>query len=147
MKGFEPLMSKSMESALGKGIQLGAVFAEVSSARMETSKTLTPLSSIRSQRLSSVSPKSHLRFVLSNRGSIAEVTLHRSALEGTKQIRSDAIELVGSVAARLASGSHGGKRNRQRRDSNLGYNNGAIVQSNAKGRKIFMRVRQAWEIQ
>jgi len=28
-----PLMSKSMESALGKGIQLGAVFAEVSSAR------------------------------------------------------------------------------------------------------------------
>jgi hypothetical protein len=34
MKEFKPLMSKSMERGLGKGIQLGAVFAEVSHARM-----------------------------------------------------------------------------------------------------------------
>jgi len=47
MEGFTPLMSKSMERTLGKGIQLGAVFAEVSSARMGTSKALTPLSLIR----------------------------------------------------------------------------------------------------
>jgi hypothetical protein len=75
-----------MERNLGKGIQLGAVFAEVSSARMETSKTLTPISSIRSQRLSSVLPKSHSRFVLSTGVSNPDVTLDRSALEGTKQI-------------------------------------------------------------
>jgi len=30
MKGFKPLMNRSMERTLGKGIQLGAVFAEVS---------------------------------------------------------------------------------------------------------------------
>jgi len=52
MKGYKPLMSKTMERTLGKGIQLGAVFAEVCSAHTETSRTLTPLSSIQSQRLS-----------------------------------------------------------------------------------------------
>ena len=30
MKGYTPLMSGSMERTLGKGIQLGTVFAEVS---------------------------------------------------------------------------------------------------------------------
>jgi len=105
---------------VGKGIQIGAVFAEVSSARMETSKTLTPLSSIRSQRLSSVLPKSHSRFVLPTGGSEAEVTLDRSALEGTKQVRSDAIEPVGSVTARLAFGGEGRRRDCRRRDRDLG---------------------------
>jgi hypothetical protein len=73
-----------MERTLGKGVQLGAVFAEVSSARTETSRMLTPLSLIRSQRLSSVLQKSHSRFVISTGGSEAEVTLDRSAHEGTK---------------------------------------------------------------
>ena len=120
MKGYKPLMSKSMERAMGKGIQLGAVFAEVSSAPMETGRTLTPPSSIRSQRLSSVLPKSHSRFVLTTGGSEAEVTLDRSALEGTKQARSDSIEPVGSVTARLAFGGESCRRNRRRRDRNLG---------------------------
>jgi len=84
MKGYKPLMSKSMERAMGKGIQLGAVFAEVSSACIEISRTLTSLSSIRSQRLSLVLPKSHLRFVLSTGVSKAEVTLELPALEGAK---------------------------------------------------------------
>jgi len=133
---------------VGKGVQLGAVFAEVSSARMEISRVLTPLSSIRSQRLSSVLPKSHSRFVLSTGGSEAEViTLDRSALEGTKQIRSNAIKFVGSVAARLTFGGQGRRRNRQRGDRYLGSNNAANVQSNAKDCQILMRVRQAWAIQ
>jgi hypothetical protein len=71
MKEFKPLMSKSMERGLGKGIQLGVVFAEVSPARTEASRMLIPLSSIRSQRLSSVLPISHSRFVLSTGGSEA----------------------------------------------------------------------------
>ena len=104
MEGFTPLMSKTMERTLGKGIQLGAVFAEVSSARTGTSRVLTPLSSIRLQKLSSVLPNSHLWFVLSTGGSKVDVTLDRSAHEGTKQIRPDAIEPVGSVAARLTFG-------------------------------------------
>jgi len=120
MKGYEPLMSKSMERAVGKGIQLGAVFAEVSSTRMETSWTLTLLSSIRSQRLSSVLPKSHSGFVLSAGGSEEVLTLDRPALEGTKQVRSDAIKPVGSVTARLAFGRDGRRQNRQRRDRDLG---------------------------
>ena len=73
-----------MERAVGKGVQLGAVFAEVSPACIETSWTLTSLSSIRSQRLSLVLPKSYLRFVLSTGVSKAEVTLDRPVLEGTK---------------------------------------------------------------
>jgi hypothetical protein len=104
MKGYNPLMSKSMEKTLGKGIRLGAVFAEVSSAYMEISRTLTPLSSIQSQRLCLALPKSYLRLVFSTGISKAEVTLDRSALEGTEQIRSDAIEPLGSVATRRASG-------------------------------------------
>ena len=113
-------MSKSMERAVGKGIQISAVFAEVSSARMENSKTLTPLSSIRSQRLSSVLPKSHSRFVLSAGESGEGLTLDRPALEGTKQVRSDAIEPVGSVTAHFAFGGDGRRQNRQRRDRDLG---------------------------
>jgi len=65
MKRYKPLMGKAVERALGRAIQVGVVFAEVSSTRMETSRTLTPFSSIRSQRLSSVLPNAHLRFVLS----------------------------------------------------------------------------------
>jgi len=104
MKGYTPLMSKSMERALGKGIQLGAVFAEVGSSRMETSRTLTLFSSIRLQKLSSVLPKLHSRFVLTTGGSKAEVTLDPSAPEGTKQVRSAAIKPVGSAAPHLAFG-------------------------------------------
>jgi len=91
MKEFGPLMSESTERTLGKWIQPDEVFAEVSSARMETSRKLTPLSLIRPQRLSSVLPQSHSRFVLSTGGSEAEVMLDRPAHEGTKQIRPDAI--------------------------------------------------------
>jgi len=65
MKRYKPLMSNRVERTLGRGIQVGVVFAEVSTTRIETSRTLTPLSSIRSQRLSSVLPKALLRFVLS----------------------------------------------------------------------------------
>ena len=61
--------------------------------------------------LSSVLPKSHSRFVLSTSVSEAEITLDPSALEGTEQIRSDAIELVGSVAAHLAFGGQGRRGN------------------------------------
>ena len=113
-------MSKSMERAVEKGIQIGAAIAEVSSARIETNRTLTPLSLLRSQRLCSVLPKSHSRFVLSAGGSEEELTLDRSALEGTKQVRSGAIEPVGSVTARLAFGGDGRRQNRQRRDRDLG---------------------------
>ena len=120
MKGYKPLMNKFMERAVERGIQLGAVFAEVSSARMETGRTLTPLSSILSQRLSSVLPKSYSRFVLSTGGSEAAVTLDRSALEGTKQVRSDAIGPIGSVTAHLAFGGEGRRRNRRRRDRDPG---------------------------
>jgi len=84
-----------MDRALGKGIQIGVVFAEVSSPRMETSRMLTPHSSIRLQRRSSVLQESYLRFVLSTGVSKAEVILDRSALEGTKQIRSDTTDPVG----------------------------------------------------
>ena len=35
MEEYTPLMSKSMERAFGKGIQFGAVFAEVSSPVMK----------------------------------------------------------------------------------------------------------------
>jgi len=107
-------MSGSMEKGLGKGVQLGVVFAEVSPARMKTSWTLTHFSSIRSQKLSSVLPKSHSRFVLSTGVSEAVVTLDRSAPEGTKQIRSDAIEPAASVEAPLDFDGEGRGRNRQR---------------------------------
>ena len=109
-----------MERNLETGIQLGAVFAEVSSARMVTSRTLTPLRRSRSQRLPSLLPKSHLRFVLSTGVPKPEVKLDHSAPEGTKQIRSDAIEPVGSVAAPLTFGGEGRRRHRQRGDRYLG---------------------------
>jgi hypothetical protein len=64
--------------------------------------------------------KSHSRFVLSTGGSKAEVTLDRSAFEGTKQIRSDAIDPVRLAEERLAFGGEGRGRNRQRRDRGLG---------------------------
>ena len=37
IKNYTPLMSRSMERAFGKGIQLGTVFAEVRSPVLETS--------------------------------------------------------------------------------------------------------------
>jgi len=40
MEKFTPLMNKSMERTLGEGIQLGAVFAEVSSACMGTQQVV-----------------------------------------------------------------------------------------------------------
>jgi len=58
-----------------------------------------------------VLPKSHLRFVLSAGVSEAKVTLDRSALEGTKQLRPGAIKPVGSVAEHLAFGGQGRVRN------------------------------------
>jgi hypothetical protein len=87
---------------------------------METSKTLTPISSTRSQKLSSVLPKSHSRFVRSPGVPKPEVTLDRSALEGTKQMPSNAIGAVGSIAARLAVIGQGRRRNYYRRDRDLG---------------------------
>jgi hypothetical protein len=48
-----------------------------------------------------VLPVSRLRFVLATGVSEAEVTLDRLALEGTKQIRPDAVGPSGSVATHL----------------------------------------------
>ena len=58
-----------------------------------------------------MSPKLHSRSVLSTGGSEAEITLDRSAHEGIKQIRPDAIEPIGSVAAHLSFGGQGRRRN------------------------------------
>src|SRR5258706_12199436 len=101
---------------------------------METNRTLTPFSSTLSQRPSSVLPKSHSRFVLCAGVSETEVTFDHSAHEGTKRMRSDAIEPVGSVTAHLASGGQGRRRNCLRRDRDLGENYAANVRSNAKDR-------------
>ena len=87
---------------------------------METGRRLTSNSSIRSLRLYSVLPNSHSRSVVSTGMSEAEVTFDRPAHEGTKQIRPDAIEPIGSFAAHLAFGGQGRRRSRQRRDRDLG---------------------------
>jgi len=57
LDNYSPLMNTSTERALDKVIKYGAVFAEVRSPIMETSKTLIPFSSIQSQKLPSVLPK------------------------------------------------------------------------------------------
>ena len=96
---------------------------------------LTSFSSTLSQRPSSGLPKSHSRFALSTSGvSETEVMIDHPAHEGTKRMRSDAIEPVGSVAAHLAFGGQGRRRNCLRRDRGLGENNAADVRSNAKDR-------------
>src|SRR5258706_3405055 len=99
---------------------------------METSRKLTSFSSTQSPRLYLVLPNSHLRSVVSTGVSESEVTLDRPAHEGTKQIRPDAIEPIGSFAARLAFGGQGRGRGRQRRDGDLGQNNPENVRSDAK---------------
>jgi hypothetical protein len=72
----------------------------------------------------------------------AELTLDCLALEGTKQIRPDAIGPLGSVAAHFAFGEEGRRRCRLRRDRNLGEGHPANVRSDAKGRGIFMQLCQ-----
>jgi hypothetical protein len=84
LKEYSPLMSKSIERGVQSVIKYGAVFAEVRSPIWTPSQTLTPFSSILSQRLSLELLASRLRFVLATGVSEAEVTLDDLALEGTK---------------------------------------------------------------
>ena len=81
------MMSGSKEKSLEGAIKYGAVFAEVGRPTLyETSKKLTH-DRTQLQGLSSVLPRSRLRFVFASTGiSEAEVTLHCVALEGTKQV-------------------------------------------------------------
>ena len=71
-----------------------------------------------------------MRSVVSTGNSEAEVTLDRSAHEGTKQIRPDAIEPIESFASHLAFGGQRRRRSRQRRD--LEQHNTPNLQNNAK---------------
>ena len=54
-------------------------------------------------------PRSHLRFVLAIGISEGEVTLESLAVEGTKQVRSDALGTLWSCAADSAAGGKGGR--------------------------------------
>ena len=51
------------------------------------------------------------------------------ALEGTKQIRPNAVDTLGSVAAHFAYGGEGCRGHRLRRDRNFGKGNPANVRS------------------
>ena len=64
-------------------------------------------------------PRSHLRFVLAIGISEGEVTLESVAVEGTKQVRPDALRTLRSGAADSAFGRKGGRTNRLRRDRNF----------------------------
>ena len=89
-------------------------------------------------------PVSHLRFVLATVVSEAKVTFERLALEGTNQIRPNAVGPVGSLAAHFAFGGQGRRRDHLQGDRNLGEDHPANVRGDAKGREIFMRLCQAW---
>jgi len=58
--------------------------------------------------------------VLSTGLSETDVTFGRSALEGTEQVRPDTTDPLGSVAAHLAFGGQGRRRNSQRKDRDFG---------------------------
>ena len=66
------------------------------------------------------------------------------ALAGTKQVRPDAVGPLGSVAAYFDFCGQGRRRDRIRRDRNLGEDDPANVQSDGKGRKVFVRLCQTW---
>src|SRR5258706_1981598 len=97
-----------------------------------------------SQRPLSVLPKSHLRFV----SSLAQQKQRRHptvlALARTEQVRPDAVGPFGSVAAYFDFCGQGRRRDRLRRDRNLGEDNPANVQSDGKSRKVFVRLCQTW---
>ena len=71
-----------------------------------------------------------------------ELTLAYLALEGTKQIRPDAIGPLGSFAAHFAFGGKGRRRCRLRRNRNLGEGHPANVRSDEKGRGVLMQLCQ-----
>ena len=85
-----------------------------------------------------VLPASRLRFVPAAVVSGTELTLACLALEGTKQIRSDAVGHFGSATAHFAFGEEGRRRRCLRRDRNLGEGHPANVRSDAKGRRVLM---------
>jgi uracil-DNA glycosylase len=64
------------------------------------------------------------------------------ALEGTKQIRPDAVVSLGSVAAHFTLGEKGRRRYRLRRDRNLRKSHPANVRSGSNGRRILMQLCQ-----
>ena len=74
---------------------------------MEPGKPLTPFSRLISQGLSSVSPKSCLRFVLADGVSEAQVTFGRAGPEGTEQIRPDGVGPYRSAAAHCGTSTKG----------------------------------------
>ena len=71
------------------------------------------------------------------------MTPGRLALTGTKQVRPDANGPFGSVAVYFDFCRQGRRRDRLQRDRNLGDDNPANVQSDAKSRKVFVRLCQA----
>ena len=73
-----------------------------------------------------------------------ELTLDCVVIEGTNQIRPDAVGAPGSVAAYFTFGEEGRRRCRLRRDRNLGEGNPANVRSDAKGRGILMQLCQRY---
>jgi len=79
-------MSRSIEKVVDKAFKYGAAFAEVSSPTSEKNKTLTAFSCSQFQKLPSLLPGLHLKFVLGTGISEAEVTLDGLALAGTKQV-------------------------------------------------------------
>ena len=82
---YTPMMNGSTEKYLERAIKYGAVFAEVGCPTSTWNEhELTPDSWTQSQRLSSVLPRSRLRFVLATGILEAEVTPHGLALAGTK---------------------------------------------------------------
>jgi len=73
-----------------------------------------------------------------------ELTLDSLALEGTKQIRPNAIGPLGSVATHFAFGGEGRRGCCLRRDRNLGEGHPANVRSDEKGRRIFVQLCQRY---
>jgi hypothetical protein len=66
------------------------------------------------------------------------------AFAGTEQVRSGAIGPVGSVGAHFVFRGQGRRRDRLRRDRDLGEDYPTNVQSDGKRRNVFVRLCQAW---
>ena len=85
-----------------------------------------------------------LRFVPAASVSGTELTLDFLAIEGTEQIRSDAVGPLGSVAAHFTFGREDRGRCGLRRNRNLGEGPPTNVRRDAKGRGIFMQLCQRY---
>ena len=108
LKEHTPLMSGSIVKSVDRAMKYGAVFAEVGCPTSTwNEQKLTPDSSIQLQRLFSVLPRSLLRFVLAIGISKAVVTLDGLALEGTKQVRPNAVGPLRSGPTYFAFGEGG----------------------------------------